>query len=924
MPKFKKVRQVVNINLTLEGLKDRESVFCSELVSIYGEKNFKIQQKRYLSTLQKFKKLYPKAQDVCIARAPGRLIISGEHLDYHHGPLINTALMQDIIVVAAVGSKDSQINLNNMMPDFRPAFIDSVENIKVVPKPKKDLLWSEYCFAVINTLAVLIKKRNLIIPGLDIMIDGRPEYGGIPLGVGLSSSGGLEVALILAISGLLGTRENISCAEICGLCVDTESSLGFICGIQDPCGSLMGGKQIKDKSTWCQLIDCEPKKDNHNQPKLDTELIKIPDGYAILILRVGTMQRTVGQRNRHNIRVFEGELGAFILFGLLKDYINKHYKEQKNIIERLKPLFWKACYFSYNKLQQAGLSIKEEELTSLIKQLPNNMTRNKIIADYSYLGVTDELFDQFVQSCQIMEQDITTLKFNLRGNILFVINEAKRAELSALALKSQNMSKFFKLQHETHEELSKYYGITNPPAKKIVKELKKLNLVLSARMLGPGSGANVVVWTKVEDEERLKQEVYRIFYDISPDFEAMSATEKDKQIICVNSGQGANLLFQGLATSKITTYSDLRDLSARIEIKPDRGYEVLLTRDIFNIQNKILLKQIAKRDVLVIWDNGIPADTKDKFEKYLTYHKVDFNIWVMSGGEKIKTVENFLNLCERAIREGVERFTLMIIVGGGAVLDTAGFAASVIHRAIPHIRIPSTLLAQADAGVGAKNAVNFAGYKNAIGVFNPAEAIILDPQLILTIDKRQIRSGLAECIKVAIIRDWPLFNLIEKHYNDVLTLDISQKSHAVDIIWRTVQAHLRQIATDPFEDKTKRPLTFAHAWGHWLEIISEYRLIHGEAVAIGIAIDSRIALKRGLISQKVFDRILILLIKSGLPIYDQCCDDQEKVWQGLEKYRQHQGGITIPLPKGEGEIAYAYEFLFTELKESLDYLRSIS
>lgn len=536
---------MANINLVLNGLKDKNSIFCRQIISIYGSDNLVLQQERYINTLLKFKKLYPNRQEVSIARAPGRLVISGEHLDYHYGHLINTALMQDIIVIAAINSKDSQIILNNMFSNFQSVNIDSVNNIKVRPKPKKDLHWYEYCFATILSLnSLLLRKKNITIPGLYIMIDGRSKYGGIPLGVGLSSSGGLEVSLILAISGLLGVKEDISVAEICDLCVNIESSLGFLCGIQDPCGSLMGGKKIKERGIFCQLIDCAPQKYKDGRPKINTELIKIPDGYAVLVLRVGTMSHTAIQRNRHNIRVFEGELGAFILFGLLKNYIKNHYQDQKHFLDNLQPPFWKPCYFSYSKLRQSGLNITEKELYSLINQLPNNSLRDEIIARYNYLGVNANLFDQFIQRCKIMDNDINTIRFNLRNNILFVIKEEKRVEISALALKNKDMLKFFILQEETGKDLSKYYGIVNDFAMRLVDELKKFDFVLSARMLGPGSGANVAVWIKEKDIEKTKKEVYKLFYDIIPNFNRMSEEEKNRQIISItNSGKGADLLF---------------------------------------------------------------------------------------------------------------------------------------------------------------------------------------------------------------------------------------------------------------------------------------------------------------------------------------------------------------------------------------------
>ena len=359
-----------------------------------------------------------------------------------------------------------------------------------------------------------------------------------------------------------------------------------------------------------------------------------------------------------------------------------------------------------------------------------------------------------------------------------------------------------------------------------------------------------------------------------------------------------------------------------VEVKVNASYDVKMTTDVFASDNKILIDHITDKKVLFVVDSGIGKVAIAKIKNYITHHRIEANVMIVESGEKVKNgLACALKVIQEADKLGLDRKELMVLVGGGAVLDMAGFAASIIHRGMAHIRIPTTLLSQIDGGVGTKNSVNFFGQKNFIGAFFPAKIVIVDPLFLKTVDDRQIRSGMAEMVKVALIKDCKLFELIEEHYLDVLNRDDSATSHLREIMWRTIIAHLDQISIDPYERNFARPLDYGHEWGHRLETFTNYRLLHGEGVSLGIAIDTFISYQRGLISQADLKRTLQVLENINLPIYDSVLT-LKNIWPGLESFRRHLGGeLTISLLKNIGEKNDVHDIKQAEVQAAIDYLK---
>ena len=276
-------------------------------------------------------------------------------------------------------------------------------------------------------------------------------------------------------------------------------------------------------------------------------------------------------------------------------------------------------------------------------------------------------------------------------------------------------------------------------------------------------------------------------------------------------------------------------------------------------------------------------------------------IVVIPGGEAVKNqhdcVEAVLkDLCARHI----DRQSYAIAIGGGAVLDAVGFAAAIFHRGVRHIRCPTTVLAQSDSGVGVKNAINAFGLKNLLGTFAPPFAVINDQAFLDVLPERDKRAGMAEAVKVALIRDGAFFDWIER---EAAVLAAFEPNALKTLVRRCARLHMRQIACggDPFESGSARPLDFGHWSAHKLETLTRHTLRHGEAVAIGIALDSRYSVLAGLLPEGEDTRIVRLLRALGFTLWDDALalrdgSGHRRVIAGIADFQEHLGGeLTVTL-----------------------------
>jgi 3-dehydroquinate synthase len=369
-------------------------------------------------------------------------------------------------------------------------------------------------------------------------------------------------------------------------------------------------------------------------------------------------------------------------------------------------------------------------------------------------------------------------------------------------------------------------------------------------------------------------------------------------------------------------------------------YPVVFTRDAFSSSNRSLIDVLTRREAGKLHRCGIFVDEgvlsalpglADQISAYASFHAKHLKIIgkpvPVPGGERCKNDPDMVsNLIEKFSELAIDRHSFVIAIGGGAVLDAVGYAAAIFHRGVRHIRFPTTVLAQDDSGVGVKNAVNSLGLKNLIGTFAPPWAIINDSAFIDPLPAREKRAGMAEAVKVALIRDGNFFRWIESNH---AALAQFSAPHVDRLIRDCAELHMRQIRLggDPFEAGSARPLDFGHWSAHKLEHLSQNEVNHGEAVAIGVALDTRYSVLSGLLPEGEDERVVRLLKQLGFTLWHDAlrqknAKGQHSLLQGLADFQEHLGGeLTITLLADIGRGVEVHEMNVERIHRCIDWLQ---
>jgi 3-dehydroquinate synthase len=266
------------------------------------------------------------------------------------------------------------------------------------------------------------------------------------------------------------------------------------------------------------------------------------------------------------------------------------------------------------------------------------------------------------------------------------------------------------------------------------------------------------------------------------------------------------------------------------------------------------------------------------------------NVQMVPGGEAIK---NDIHILERMLKcfhaANLDRRSYVVVIGGGAVLDAVGFAAAIAHRGLRLVRLPTTTLGQADSGVGVKNGVNLFQKKNWLGAFAVPWAVINDAALLATLSDRDFRCGFAEAVKVSMLKDAAQLDRLCRNARRIARRDLSA---ALPAIRTSAELHLRHITQggDPFEMNEARPLDFGHWSAHKLEALTGFELRHGEAVAIGAAVDTVYSSLVHALPEEDAQRVLCCLADLGFSLFHEAMQAGEPLFEGLEEFRQHLGG----------------------------------
>jgi 3-dehydroquinate synthase len=347
-------------------------------------------------------------------------------------------------------------------------------------------------------------------------------------------------------------------------------------------------------------------------------------------------------------------------------------------------------------------------------------------------------------------------------------------------------------------------------------------------------------------------------------------------------------------------------------------YSIHVTSD-ENTALKALAEAVGGRMIAMITDEEVDKLHAERIEQWLSGHASEVQKVVLPPGESSKSLPTACHLLDWLAQSDMRRRDILLAVGGGAIIDTTGWVASIYMRGISYINVPTTLLAQVDAAIGGKVAVNHETAKNLIGAFYAPDAVVSCTSWLSTLDSRQFRSGLAEAIKLAVISSAQLLAFIEQHLESLAALDqvcLQSLVHAASSIKCSL------VERDPYEVDLRRTLNFGHTVGHAVETVTGYGpVLHGEAVACGMAVALRVATARGVLAPAVASRIVRILRAVGLPVLLgelRVAPAAEDVIRALEKVRQvRHGSLRFVLPTGIGSALIVDDVGDDEIRSAL-------
>ncbi|MFD9593660.1 sedoheptulose 7-phosphate cyclase [Kitasatospora sp. NPDC059973] len=364
------------------------------------------------------------------------------------------------------------------------------------------------------------------------------------------------------------------------------------------------------------------------------------------------------------------------------------------------------------------------------------------------------------------------------------------------------------------------------------------------------------------------------------------------------------------------------------------SYRVDLTDGVFAPGNPLLAEYCEGRRVIAFLGPSVDRLYGEQLRRYLAERLApgSWSVVVIGGGEAQKTMDSVERICAEAKAAGLDRRGVMIAVGGGVTCDTVGFAAAVYCRGVRYIKVNTTLVGQVDVGVGVKTGVNALGTKNMLGSYHPAHASINDPAFLRTLPARQIRCGLGEIAKMAVIKDARLFRALEE-CPEVFRQPCPPPSWLAadggrgveDYVLRTSMAlMMEELCPNLRENDLARLVDFGHTFGPVIETASDYRIAHGESVAVDMAISSELARVLGVIGAEDCERIVRLISRLGLPVHDPQTCTPELMQRALRASWERRGRrLHLVVPDGIGSAVFVddlEDIPAAALEEALDAL----
>jgi 2-epi-5-epi-valiolone synthase len=333
-------------------------------------------------------------------------------------------------------------------------------------------------------------------------------------------------------------------------------------------------------------------------------------------------------------------------------------------------------------------------------------------------------------------------------------------------------------------------------------------------------------------------------------------------------------------------------------------------------------KSSLRRFIMI--DERVDEIYGDSIRGYFRHHAVEYHILTLSTSEQKKNMDTVLQCTEELETFGISRRCEPIIaIGGGVLLDIAGLVSNLCHRGVPYIRIPTTLLSLVDASIGAKVGVNFSGHKNRLGTYYPPLATFLDKSFLRTLDSRQISNGLAEILKIAVAKDKKLFALLEENGSSLIQDKLQDMHVSPLIIQHAIQGMLDELAPNLWEHELERYVDFGHSFSPVIEMRALPELLHGEAVAIDLALSTVLAYQRTLISTSDLNRVLHLIKTLELPLIHSVCTP-DLLHEALQDTILHRDGLQrLPLPTAIGSARFFNDVTVQEITIAIDALKRL-
>ncbi|MEX2983597.1 sedoheptulose 7-phosphate cyclase [Streptomyces sp. C36] len=366
------------------------------------------------------------------------------------------------------------------------------------------------------------------------------------------------------------------------------------------------------------------------------------------------------------------------------------------------------------------------------------------------------------------------------------------------------------------------------------------------------------------------------------------------------------------------------------------SYEVEMAEGLFDPASTLLLEKgdpqpsgpgTGRVRRVIVTDTVVHELYGEAVRGYLDHHGVEYEICVLPAGETAKTWDNVLTVVETLDRFGIDRRREPVIgIGGGVLLDIVGFVASTYRRGTPYIRVPTTLIGLVDAGVGVKTGFNFNGHKNRLGTYFAAERNLLDRTFLKTLDERHVSNGLAEILKIALIKDYRLFTLLESYGTDLVATrmqgpyDGPHPDPALEVMERAIHGMLEELQPNLREHKLERVVDYGHTFSPTIEMHALPELLHGEAVCVDMALTTVLAERRGLISREQRERVFRVMDDLRLPSWHPLCVPDVLLPALADTVRHRNGLQRLPLPVGIGSAVFVNDVTERELAEAAEHM----